>query len=109
MTATVRKFCFYAGNCSFANAKAAKLEVNVPMIVTHTVIRQAVLNTAEQRALFPKFPLYLIKSNFSGIQTGGNANTSVFVLNEVDTIHASGAIMNTAPMLMRIKMIISVT
>ena len=49
---------------------------------------QAVLNTAEQRPFFPNFHIFDQNGTFSGIHTGGKANTSAFDLNEVDTIQS---------------------
>lgn len=87
---------FLNGNLNFANANAAKLDVNDPII--HTVNETIKLFLIpESNGPASQISLYFDQLIVSGIQTGGKANTSAFSFTEVDNIHNNGAIIIIAP------------
>lgn len=103
-----RNILFLPGNRNLANENAARLEVNVPTIVTVTAIIKLFLIPLSSGPA-SHISLYLSKWNGRGIHTGGRANTSCLSLNEVDSIQSNGPIMNTAPIKSRTKIMLWVT
>jgi hypothetical protein len=99
---SIMKRLFLPGNLSFAKANAAILEVKVPITVTVTATIK-LLVIPESNGPISQISAYLLNDMVSGIQTGGNANTSSFVLTEVENIQSNGATINTAPILKKIK------
>jgi len=102
-----RKILFFPLKFNLANANAARLEVNVPTIVTdRATIR--LFDIPDKSGPIFQISKYLLNDMSVGIHTGGSENTSSFDFREVDTIHNKGAIMTIAPIVRKIKTKISV-
>lgn len=93
---SIRKIRFLKGNLSFAKEKAAKLEVIVPTIVTEndTMIEFFIPDHSWSSS---NNLSYASVRKGAGIHSGGNEKTPLLSLNEVETIHNSGAIITIAP------------
>ena len=98
-----RKILFLPLKFNFAKANAAKLDVNVPTIVTDNATIK-LFDIPDNSGPMLQISVYLLNEISVGIHTGGSANTSSFDFSDVDTIQSSGAIMTTAPMDRKIKM-----
>jgi hypothetical protein len=97
-----KNILFFPRNWSFAKAKAAKLDVNVPITVTEIATIKLLL-IPDNKGPIDQISAYLANEIVSGIHTGGKANTSSFDLSEVENIHSSGATMKIAPTLRKAK------